>query len=212
MGFSRQEYWRGLPFSSPMEFPNAGIKPTSLESPALASGFFTITPPGKPISGVGKAFGGVGFTLAAIGFPAFTPLLSCFHQVSTGCCPHVSLVLQGKAALVLTPRGGPWLVLTAQYPGLCDWRVSQGSICWGLLRRKLLPHFFFFGCLFFHRGCLEGALFFQWTRMSLLLAATLWPRGEAALSGGSLGQKAEGRDGKKQTSWIHHCKLVSFTN
>ena len=32
MGFSRQEYWSGLPFPSPGDLPNAGLKP---ESPAL---------------------------------------------------------------------------------------------------------------------------------------------------------------------------------
>ena len=32
MGFSRQEYWRGLPFPSPGDLPNPGIEPTS---PAL---------------------------------------------------------------------------------------------------------------------------------------------------------------------------------
>ena len=30
MGFSRQEYWSGLPFPSPGDLPNPGIKPTSL--------------------------------------------------------------------------------------------------------------------------------------------------------------------------------------
>ena len=39
MGFSRQEYWSGLPFPSPGDLPSPGIKP---ESPALADGFFTI--------------------------------------------------------------------------------------------------------------------------------------------------------------------------
>ena len=29
MGFPRQEYWSGLPFSSPRDLPNPGIKPTS---------------------------------------------------------------------------------------------------------------------------------------------------------------------------------------
>ena len=29
MGFPRQEYWDGLPFPSPEDFPNPGIKPTS---------------------------------------------------------------------------------------------------------------------------------------------------------------------------------------
>ena len=38
---SRQEYWSGLVFPSPGNLPNPGIKPTSLVSPALASGFFT---------------------------------------------------------------------------------------------------------------------------------------------------------------------------
>ena len=41
MGFSRQEYWSGLPFPFPGDLPNPGIKPASL-SPALAGGFFTI--------------------------------------------------------------------------------------------------------------------------------------------------------------------------
>ena len=41
MGFSRQEYWSGLPFSSPGDLPNPGIKPTSLMFPALAGGIFT---------------------------------------------------------------------------------------------------------------------------------------------------------------------------
>ena len=46
MEFSRQEYWSGLPFPSPGELPDAGIKPVSPVSPALASGFFTIALPG----------------------------------------------------------------------------------------------------------------------------------------------------------------------
>ena len=48
MGFSRQEYWGGLPFPSPGGLPDAGIEPKSLESPALlAGGVFTTVPPGK---------------------------------------------------------------------------------------------------------------------------------------------------------------------
>ena len=41
LGFSRQEYWRGLPFPSPGHLPYPGIKPTSPISPALAGRFFT---------------------------------------------------------------------------------------------------------------------------------------------------------------------------
>ena len=48
MGFSRQEYWSGLPCPPPGDLPDSGIKPTSLVSPALAGRFFTTEPPGKP--------------------------------------------------------------------------------------------------------------------------------------------------------------------
>ena len=45
MGFSRQEYWSGLPFPSPGDFPDPGIKPGSL---ALEADALTSEPPGKP--------------------------------------------------------------------------------------------------------------------------------------------------------------------
>ena len=51
MGFSRQEYWSGLPFPPPGDLPDLEIEPTSLTFPALAGGFFTTEPPGKPIFG-----------------------------------------------------------------------------------------------------------------------------------------------------------------
>ena len=41
IGFSRQEYWSGLPFSSPGDLLDPGTEPASLVSPALAGGFFT---------------------------------------------------------------------------------------------------------------------------------------------------------------------------
>ena len=40
-GFSRQEYWSGLPRSPPGALPDPGIKSVSLTPPALAGGFFT---------------------------------------------------------------------------------------------------------------------------------------------------------------------------
>jgi len=49
VGFSRQEYWSGLPFPSPGDFPDTGIKPASLASCALTGRFFTTVPPGKLI-------------------------------------------------------------------------------------------------------------------------------------------------------------------
>ena len=46
MGFSREEYWSGLPFPSPVDLPDPGIEP---KTPALAGRFFTTVPPGKPL-------------------------------------------------------------------------------------------------------------------------------------------------------------------
>ena len=48
MGFPRQEYWSGLLFPSPGHLPDPGIELKSLVPPALAGGFFTTEPPGKP--------------------------------------------------------------------------------------------------------------------------------------------------------------------
>ena len=48
MGFSGQDYWSGLPFPPTGDLPNPGGKPMSLAPPALAGGFFTTMPPGRP--------------------------------------------------------------------------------------------------------------------------------------------------------------------
>ena len=45
MGFSRQEYWSGVPFPSPGDLPHPGIEP---RSPTLQAGaLITSEPPGK---------------------------------------------------------------------------------------------------------------------------------------------------------------------
>ena len=56
MGFSRQEYWSGLPFSSPGDLPNTRIEPRSLMSPVLAGGFFTISTTWEALSQVEMPF------------------------------------------------------------------------------------------------------------------------------------------------------------
>ena len=48
MGFSRQEYWSGLPFPLPGYLPDPSIEPTSA-APALAGRFFATEPPEKPL-------------------------------------------------------------------------------------------------------------------------------------------------------------------
>ena len=61
MGFSRQEYWSGLPFPSPGDLPDPGIEPGS---PVLQADALTSEPPGKskiflwaPFFGGGKNTG-----------------------------------------------------------------------------------------------------------------------------------------------------------
>ena len=46
LGFSRQEYWSGLPFPSPGNLPDPGIQP---ESAALQADSLPSEPPGKPV-------------------------------------------------------------------------------------------------------------------------------------------------------------------
>ena len=53
MGFPRQEYWSGLSFPSPTDLPNLGIESAS---PAMAGGFLTTEPPGKPYTWLYMAF------------------------------------------------------------------------------------------------------------------------------------------------------------
>ena len=47
MEFPRQEYWSGLLFPAPEDLLDRGLEPAP---PALAGRFFTLEPPGKPIS------------------------------------------------------------------------------------------------------------------------------------------------------------------
>ena len=52
MGFSRQEYWSGLPCPPPVgchDLPDSGIEPTSLTSNLhWQAGSLPLVPPGKP--------------------------------------------------------------------------------------------------------------------------------------------------------------------
>ena len=53
MGFTRQEYWSGLPFSSPEDLPDPWNEPMS---PALADGLFTAEPRGKTLAYIYKMY------------------------------------------------------------------------------------------------------------------------------------------------------------
>ena len=47
VGFSRQEYWSGLPFPPPGDLPDPGIKPESPVSPSLQADSLPAEPSGK---------------------------------------------------------------------------------------------------------------------------------------------------------------------
>ena len=49
MGFSRREYWSGLPCPSPGDLPYPGVETASLAPPALTGGVCTTEPSGRPL-------------------------------------------------------------------------------------------------------------------------------------------------------------------
>ena len=77
MGFSRQEYWSGLPCPPLGDLPDPGNKPTS---PALASGFFTISATSDALLGRGPV-------------PASKTLPFPFRQVTLPEAKHSLLII-----------------------------------------------------------------------------------------------------------------------
>ena len=87
-GFSRQEYCSGLPFPSPGDLPDPGIKPTSLMSPALSGRFFAILshlPPGKE-------------ALALLTFKEIAKLHPCMN-------PQSMVLMMGTESGQMSPEG-----------------------------------------------------------------------------------------------------------
>ena len=66
MGFSRQEFWSGLPFPSPGDLPNPGIEPGS---PSLEADALTSEPPGEALPKLNKI-------KVPLGFAAFLVLIT----------------------------------------------------------------------------------------------------------------------------------------
>ena len=92
MGFSRQEYWSGLPFPSPENLPDSGDKPSS---PPLAGEFFTTEPPGKPkIEVTVPKLGKIYLEYLSTDGP---PLMSKMLDVTRRLC---DLCILGKLAMV----------------------------------------------------------------------------------------------------------------
>ena len=87
MGFSKKEYWSGLPFPAPGDLLDPEIKPKPLLSPVLAGAVFTTELPGKPSSTryqltIPKIRAGVHHSYAPLQ-DATKPSKACPHNTAT---------------------------------------------------------------------------------------------------------------------------------
>ena len=80
MGFSRQEYWSGLPFPSPGDLPDPGIKPGS---PALQADTLPAEPQGKPNKERGLVPGYFPYLTHVLIFPFYHPPTKINYTIST---------------------------------------------------------------------------------------------------------------------------------
>ena len=80
MGFSRQEYWSGLPRLPPGDLPDPGIEPDYLTSLAFIGRVFTTEPPGKSLAqlGIYKSVSG------STGLPSLTVAIKEAGKMSFG--------------------------------------------------------------------------------------------------------------------------------
>ena len=111
MGFFRQEYWSGLPFPSPGDLPDPGIKPRShaLQADALPS-----EPPGEAQVKSWKH--------QTTAFKIHICMNSCRQKenIST-----ISLTCQLIKPLGRTPEGGRW----GKMPLVCAWEKGMFTRC-----------------------------------------------------------------------------------
>ena len=139
-GFSRQEYWSGLPFASPVDLSNPGIESTSLKFPALADGFFVTSTTTSELYCPCLKFTQMMHSLFYTGFPFSVKLALIVTQAPLlweGCQQLRELVLSFPVAIsghpvwpVESKRGDPAF---RGHPGLMEageeWRVCRGASC-----------------------------------------------------------------------------------
>ena len=124
MEFSRQEYWSGLPFPSPGDLPDPGIKP---RSPALQAASLPSEPAGKPMDIFGRPLfseHGIQLDFCSIwwnGVPSGicqqpTPLLICGVISSTRrSCIHTDLILTSHFCSIASTSIGVVLVVVVVF-------------------------------------------------------------------------------------------------
>ena len=121
VGFSKQEYWSGLPYPPLGNLPDLGIEPTSLTSPALVDRFFTTTT--KPLDWIIskwkivscphlKLFGDVSLPFSVGSFLVWSSATSQFYMLVFPLRLRAQISLTVFQALSLLPqRSCTWLSL-----------------------------------------------------------------------------------------------------
>ena len=126
MGFFRQEHWSGLPFPSPGDLPDSGIKPTSHVSPALQADSLDTKPPGKPPFAVTHTTNILSFSVAGLVMP-FDVNVFWWTEVLD------FIVVQLISLLCLMPVS--WVLIIKSFPTLFYEDILQYY-----LRKVLLFH------------------------------------------------------------------------
>ena len=111
IGFSRQEYWDGLPCPPPGSLPNPGVKP---RSPALTCGFFTTSATWEAWSGRGCQICSLSVAFSSkwslcqsgIFGAAYSDAVSCYHGIQP--CTSIFLV-------AITRKGPPGLCILSNF-------------------------------------------------------------------------------------------------
>ena len=109
-GFSRQEYWSGLPFPPPEDLPNPGSGPTSLPSPALAGGFFTTSTTWEALPAV----------YFSVKYYVHGPLVSVSPLESILVNPAGSTI---KSVLICSSLPPPW----SKRPSSLTWKIASDT-------------------------------------------------------------------------------------
>ena len=134
MGFSRQEYWSGLPCPPPPgDLPHPGIEPVSPSAPALAARFFTTEPLVKPFPPPyqpGKNLGLKGFEM----WLREPTLSGCFFFLKLPPSTQPPLLLCLRFSIVVTPSWGVGRVRNASGV-FCGWDTMMfGGLCEHLIQ------------------------------------------------------------------------------
>ena len=98
LGFSRQEYWSGLPCPSPGSLPESGIEPVPLMSPALAGRFFTTSATWE----ASQTLGGPQVAMALVS-PEFPPKLGTSGMMLASLCSQTQSPKDCKSKIMALP-------------------------------------------------------------------------------------------------------------